>query len=67
MKIRKTQCVYYVDDLKTLTQIIELLGNKAKTYKLVDQTNILRLKEKLEGYQKKIKDADDKIKNKQDH
>ena len=58
---------YYVDDLKTLTQIIELLGNKAKTYKLVDQTNILRLKEKLEGYQKKIKDADDKIKNKQDH
>lgn len=58
---------YYVDDLKTLTQKIELLGNKAKTYKLVDQTNILRLKEKLEGYQKKIKDADDKIKNKQDH
>lgn len=58
---------YYVDDLKTLTKIIELLENKAKICQLVDKMNILRLKDKLEEYQKKIKDADDKIKNKQDH
>lgn len=49
---------YYIDDLKVLPKIINLLEEKANESQLVDKMNILMLKTNLEKSVEKIKKAD---------
>ena len=54
----ETMVYHYVDDLKTLPEIIKLLGQKANECQLVDKLNIEMLKTNLEKSMEKIKRAD---------
>ncbi len=51
---------HYVDDLKTLPEIIRLLGEKANEYQLADKLNIETLKTQLEKSAEKIRKAYEK-------
>ena len=50
---------HYVDDLKTLPEIIRLLGEKVNDYQLADRLNIEMLKKLLEKSAEKIRKADE--------
>lgn len=54
----ETMVYHYVDDLKTLPEIIKLLGQRANECQLVDKMNIEMLKTNLEKSMEKIKKAD---------
>ncbi len=54
----ETMVYHYVDDLKSLPEIIKLLELKANECQLVDKMNILMLKTNLEKSMEKIKIAD---------
>lgn len=54
----ETMVYHYVDDLKSLPEIIKLLELKANECQMVDKMNILMLKTNLEKSMEKIKIAD---------